>query len=128
MQSPLPTSTDGCSSRWLSMQSVAHSSRPRRPVASAHSAATPATCGVAMLVPLIVRYRVGSGQDEQHLEAGPGDVDLAAAGRQAAGGEERHVQLLVERADGHDLRAVGRCTDEAHVARPAGRRCCRPRR
>ena len=38
---------------------------------SAHKAAQPATCGVAMLVPLIVRYLVGRIQDEKMSRPGP---------------------------------------------------------
>src|SRR5690606_24252833 len=38
-----------------------HRAVPRSPEDCAHSAATPATCGVAMLVPLLNPYRVGIG-------------------------------------------------------------------
>src|SRR5690606_20749504 len=44
--------------------SCAHSCWPRAPVRWAHSAAMPATCGVAMLVPEIVRVTCGRGHDE----------------------------------------------------------------
>ena len=37
----------------------------------AHNAAQPETCGVAMLVPLIVLCKVGLGHDEKTLTPGP---------------------------------------------------------
>src|SRR5690606_37807208 len=55
MASPDPTSSEGRISRVLCSTRVAHSSRPRNPVTSLHSVASPATCGVAMEVPLIAR-------------------------------------------------------------------------
>ena len=46
--------------------SFLHNAIPRRAaLLSAHSAAQPATCGVAMLVPLFVPYRAGLGTDEK---------------------------------------------------------------
>ena len=38
---------------------------------SAHNAAQPATCGVAILVPLFVPYRVGRGTEEKTSRPGP---------------------------------------------------------
>src|SRR5215831_20508246 len=49
----------------------AHSPRPRTlGRASANNAAMPATCGVAMLVPLMVLYNVGRGQLERTATPG----------------------------------------------------------
>src|SRR5262249_52983966 len=41
------------------------------PVACDHSAAIPLTCGVAMLVPEMIRYRVGVSHDEYTSTPGP---------------------------------------------------------
>src|SRR5262249_41385338 len=47
------------------------SAAPRRAgLVSAHNAAHPATCGVAMLVPLIVLYFIGRGHDEKTSRPG----------------------------------------------------------
>ena len=48
------------------------SAMPRRVgLVCAHSAAQPATCGVAMLVPLMVAYRRGRGAEENTSRPGP---------------------------------------------------------
>ena len=69
---PAPTSLAG-NGRCLAVAvSFVRSAVPRRArLLWAHKAAHPATCGVAMLVPLIVLCRVGRGQDEKTLTPGP---------------------------------------------------------
>src|SRR5688572_85192 len=56
----------------------------------------------------------------EHAHAGRGEIDLAAGAgdRAAAAREVRDLQLVIERRDGHDRRAVGRLFDEAEI--PAG--------
>jgi hypothetical protein len=61
---PDPTSVDGKPILLAVCASRAHNSYDRAPVAWAISAAIPAVCGVAMLVPLIRRLRNGIGQLE----------------------------------------------------------------
>lgn len=52
--SPAPTSIEGSGSRRAVRVSTDHSAAPVAPVCCTHSEAMPATCGVAMLVPLMV--------------------------------------------------------------------------
>jgi hypothetical protein len=61
---PRPTSTIGSDSARELAINLCHKAAPRAPVACAQRAAIPATWGVAILVSLIVRYRVGIGQEE----------------------------------------------------------------
>ena len=69
--SPAPTLLAGNGSGFAVASSFLHRFMPRRlGEVCAHNAAQPATCGVAMLVPLIVRSFVGLGQDEKTSRPG----------------------------------------------------------
>src|SRR5690349_589572 len=62
---PAPTSWADCGSGTAVRTSSCQSARLRRPVLRASVAATPATCGVAMLVPLLNPYEpFATGTDE----------------------------------------------------------------
>src|SRR5512132_1601106 len=68
---PRPTRAIGYGNGRAADCSRVHSIWPRSPrLLSAHSAAQPATCGVAMLVPLLVPYRVGRGKEEKTSRPG----------------------------------------------------------
>src|SRR6185312_15059627 len=70
--SPAPTRVAGSGNRRALAWSCRHRLMARRLAdVSAHSAAQPATCGVAMLVPLFVPYRTGIGTDEKTSLPGP---------------------------------------------------------
>src|SRR5215207_9311175 len=69
---PAPTSVAG-NGRCLAVDvSLARNAIPRRlALLCAHKAAQPATCGVAMLVPLMVLCNCGRGHDENTFTPGP---------------------------------------------------------
>src|SRR5215218_9827643 len=69
--SPAPTRATGNGRCFAVAINFLHSRMPRSVGdVSAHSAAHPATCGVAMLVPLLIPYRVGRGTDENTSRPG----------------------------------------------------------
>src|SRR5216684_1248019 len=69
---PAPTSLAGNGKCFAVATSFARKAAPRKAALLwAQSAAHPATCGVAMLVPLMVLCKVGLGQDENTLTPGP---------------------------------------------------------
>ena len=70
--SPAPTRATGNGRCFAVAISFLHNTIPRNVVdVSAHNAAHPATCGVAMLVPLLMPKRVGRGTDENTSRPGP---------------------------------------------------------
>src|SRR5262249_51085291 len=69
---PAPTSLAGNGRCFAVAVSFARKAAPLRlGLLCAHSAAQPATCGVAMLVPLIVSCSLGRGTDENTFTPGP---------------------------------------------------------
>src|SRR5438105_3916170 len=69
---PAPTSVAGSGRCRAVAVSLARNARPRNDgLVWAHRAAHPATCGVAMLVPLMVLCKVGRGHDEKIFTPGP---------------------------------------------------------
>src|SRR5688572_16094779 len=69
--SPRPTFDAGSPSGLAVASSLFQRFMPRKlELVSAQSAAQPATCGVAMLVPLLVPYRFGRGTDEKTSRPG----------------------------------------------------------
>src|SRR3712207_727152 len=68
---PAPTRVRGNGNLLAVSSSFRHRFMPRRPgEVCAQSAAQPATCAVAMLVPLFVPYRVGRGTEEKTSRPG----------------------------------------------------------
>lgn len=67
----MPTRDEGNGNALALASSRLHSAIPRSAALDcAHNAAQPATCGVAMLVPLFVPYRVGRGTEEKTSRPG----------------------------------------------------------